>query len=65
VHKHPLYYAVRNHIIDFLVARSKSFAKEMRGKYDPRQVPTVRPAGVESVLAADNERNVLRMAGHH
>src|SRR2546428_11069161 len=23
-HKHPLYYGVRNHIIDFLLARSKS-----------------------------------------
>src|SRR5437588_12727265 len=43
-HKHPLYYAVRNHIIDFLVTRSKSFAAEMRGRaYDPRHVPVVRP----------------------
>ena len=30
VHKHPLYYGVRNHIIDFLVTRSKSFADEMK-----------------------------------
>jgi nitrate/nitrite transport system ATP-binding protein len=28
VHKHPLYYGVRNHIIDFLVSRSKSFARD-------------------------------------
>src|SRR6478752_6874809 len=28
VHRHPLYYAVRNHIIDFLVTRSKNFAAE-------------------------------------
>src|ERR1700726_803285 len=27
LHRHPLYYAVRNHIVDFLVSRSKSFAK--------------------------------------
>ena len=29
VHRHPLYYAVRNHIIDFLVTRSKNFAAGM------------------------------------
>jgi nitrate/nitrite transport system ATP-binding protein len=41
-HKHPLYYAVRNHIIDFLVQRSRSFARE--GAFDPRNVKHVRPA---------------------
>src|SRR4029453_3005265 len=45
VHRHPLYYAVRNHIIDFLVTRSKSFAAE--GSHDPRHVPVVRPGGIE------------------
>jgi nitrate/nitrite transport system ATP-binding protein len=45
VHRHPLYYGVRNHIIDFLVSRSKSFADETAGtNYDRRQVPVVRPA---------------------
>ena len=49
VHRHPLYYAVRNHIIDFLVTRSKSFAEEMRGRaYDPRNVPLVRPGVIEA-----------------
>jgi nitrate/nitrite transport system ATP-binding protein len=62
VHRHPLYYAVRNHIIDFLVERSKTFAKDMRGKYDPRRVPSVSPALAEPALAADT--NVLRLAGH-
>src|ERR1700753_3475338 len=28
-HRHPLYYAVRNHIVDFLVSRSKTFASEV------------------------------------
>ena len=38
------YYGVRNHIIDFLVTRSKNFAEEMRDKnYDRRAVPVVRP----------------------
>jgi nitrate/nitrite transport system ATP-binding protein len=44
VHRHPLYYGVRNHIIDFLVSRSRSFADEMKGtNYDRRRVPVVRP----------------------
>src|SRR3954468_4976434 len=44
VHRHPLYYGVRNHIIDFLVTRSRNFAGEMRDKnYNRRSVPVVRP----------------------
>jgi nitrate/nitrite transport system ATP-binding protein len=62
VHRHPLYYAVRNHIIDFLVERSKTFARDMRGKYDPRQVPTVQPTFVEPTVAVDT--NVRRLAEH-
>ncbi len=50
VHKHPLYYPVRNHIIDFLVSRSKSFATDMRGKHDPRNVPVVRPGLAEPAV---------------
>ena len=41
VHRHPLYYAVRNHIVDFLVSRSKSFGADVPG-HDPRNVPVVR-----------------------
>ena len=62
VHKHPLYYAVRNHIIDFLVERSKSFAKETRGKYDPRAVPVVRPSAEPGGAAP--ESNIVRLTGH-
>jgi nitrate/nitrite transport system ATP-binding protein len=53
-HKHPLYYGVRNHIIDFLVSRSKNFTAEMdeRG-YDRRHVPLVRPGAPEPVVAAE------------
>ncbi|HEY2756338.1 MAG TPA: ABC transporter ATP-binding protein [Pseudolabrys sp.] len=50
VHKHPLYYAVRNHIIDFLVTRSRGFDKGLG--YDPRAVPLVRPGVPEPVIAA-------------
>src|SRR5205085_7136360 len=49
IHRHPLYYAVRNHIIDFLVTRSKNFAAGIAGRaYDPRNVPLVRPGVIES-----------------
>lgn len=41
-HKHPLYYAVRNHIIDFLVLRSRTFTKETPD-FDPKRVPVIRP----------------------
>jgi nitrate/nitrite transport system ATP-binding protein len=54
VHKHPLYYGVRNHIIDFLVSRSKAFAAEIKGSgYDRRRVPVVRPGAPEPVIATD------------
>src|SRR5215471_15700053 len=53
VHRHPLYYGVRNHIIDFLVSRSKSFAADMKDTgYDRRRVPVVRP-GVQPVVSTD------------
>jgi nitrate/nitrite transport system ATP-binding protein len=53
-HKHPLYYGVRNHIIDFLVTRSKSFAADMVGSgFDRRHVPVVRPGAPGPVIAAE------------
>ena len=57
IHRHPLYYAVRNHIIDFLVTRSKSFAAEARG-HDPRRVPIVRPGVIESNSTPDASARV-------
>lgn len=47
VHKHPSYYPLRNHIIDFLVTRSKSFQDELKepGKvWDRRSPPVVAPS---------------------
>ncbi|ETR75773.1 nitrate ABC transporter ATPase [Afipia sp. P52-10] len=43
IHRHPHYYGLRNHIIDFLVSRSKSFTQTAKN-HDPRNVPVVRPA---------------------
>ena len=50
-HKHPLYYALRNHIIDFLVERSKTFVAE-NPDFDPRHVPVVRPGAAEPVVVS-------------
>ena len=50
-HKHPLYYATRNHIIDFLVSRSRTFIEDTRGDYDPRRVTIVRPGLPEPIIA--------------
>ncbi|QCI63774.1 ABC transporter ATP-binding protein [Phreatobacter stygius] len=43
VHKHPSYYPLRNHIIDFLVTRSKAFQSELDapGKVWNRRAPPV------------------------
>jgi nitrate/nitrite transport system ATP-binding protein len=55
VHRHPLYYGVRNHVIDFLVTRSKSFNEALTAtNYDPRHIPIVRPGAPEPVVAADS-----------
>src|SRR5258707_296225 len=51
LHRHPYYYAVRNHIVDFLVSRSKTFATDMPG-HDPRNVPVVKIGKPELVIAS-------------
>jgi nitrate/nitrite transport system ATP-binding protein len=51
LHRHPYYYALRNHIVDFLVSRSKTFAAE-NPIHDPRHVPMVRPGLGEPAIVA-------------
>ncbi len=51
LHRHPHYYALRNHIIDFLVSRSKNFTATVK-THDPRNVPLVRPVPVEPVIVS-------------
>src|SRR3954462_2871991 len=59
-HKHPLYYGVRNHIIDFLVTRSKSFPADLAGSgFDRRHVPVVRPGAPGPVIAAETTTAVV------
>jgi len=48
IHKDPQYYAIRNHLVDFLVSRSKEFTERPPADYDPRHPPQVTPG-----LAAD------------
>jgi nitrate/nitrite transport system ATP-binding protein len=55
VHRHPAYYPVRNHIIDFLVARSRSFGEEIAAsKWDARHPPLINPAIPEPSMAANS-----------
>ncbi|GBD47421.1 ABC transporter ATP-binding protein [Methylopila sp. Yamaguchi] len=54
MHRHADYYPLRNHLLEFLVTRSKSFASEIEGRpYDPRKPAVVRPrATAEDPLPA-------------
>lgn len=61
-HRHALYYGVRNHIIDFLVTRSRNFTAQT-GAFDRRHVPIVRPGVPEPVIAAAGD-TAARPAGH-
>ena len=42
IHHDPNYYAIRNHLIDFLVSRSVAFRDAPPAGYDPRRPPVVR-----------------------
>ncbi|MFS8036957.1 ABC transporter ATP-binding protein [Xanthobacter sp. AM11] len=44
IHREKDYYTVRNHLVDFLVARSRTFRNEVPAGYDPRHPPLVRLA---------------------
>ncbi|MFA6310051.1 MAG: ABC transporter ATP-binding protein [Sterolibacterium sp.] len=44
IHHDPQYYRIRNHLVDFLVNRSKSYAgAEAEALHDPKNPPLVRP----------------------
>jgi nitrate/nitrite transport system ATP-binding protein len=43
IHHAPGYYALRNHIVDFLVTRSRALAGNRPPGWDDRHVPEVRP----------------------
>src|SRR5712691_3063928 len=64
IHRHPLYYEVRNHIIDFLVSRSRTFLAEVGRQLDPRHVPVVRLRARESAQAVASSSAPRRGTGH-
>ncbi len=45
IHRMPGYYDLRNHIVDFLVTRSRVLAEQRPAGWDARSVPEVRPTG--------------------
>jgi nitrate/nitrite transport system ATP-binding protein len=58
LHRHLYYYALRNHIVDFLLPRSKTFAAE-NPSHDPLNVPVVRPGPVEPALLPPAESGAI------
>jgi len=43
LHKERNYYPIRNHLVDFLVSRSRQFDAQRPADYDPRNPPVVYP----------------------
>jgi nitrate/nitrite transport system ATP-binding protein len=52
IHKERHYYPIRNHLVDFLVSRSKQFNEEMPADYNPKNPPLVTPGRDEPPPAA-------------
>lgn len=54
MHTHENYYPLRNHLIEFLVNRSKQFQQEVSAStYDPRNPPVVRPTAQAAEIKPD------------
>ena len=52
IHRHPYYYPIRNHLLEFLVNRSKTFREELASAdYDPRRPPVARPGPTQPAIA--------------
>jgi nitrate/nitrite transport system ATP-binding protein len=54
IHKERHYYPIRNHLVDFLVSRSKQFNQEMPADYNPKNPPLVTPGRDEPPPAASS-----------
>ena len=58
IHYDPQYYKIRNHLVDFLVNRSRTYAGEdAKAKHDSRNPPIVRPGLENKEGAAAQARN--------
>lgn len=62
VHRHPLYYAMRSHIADFLASRSPAVTGQKQRTQGPREVPQVRVSLPEPAIAASTESRRARAA---
>ncbi len=51
IHRHPDYYPLRNHLIDFLVTRSVTFRNDMPAGYDRKKPPVVKPRAQTPTMA--------------
>jgi nitrate/nitrite transport system ATP-binding protein len=57
IHHDPQYYRIRNHLVDFLVNRSRTYAgAEAEALHDPKNPPVVRP-GLEDERVAVAEKH--------
>lgn len=67
VHKDPQYYPIRNHLVDFLVSRSKDFTAQPPAGYDPLHPPLVRPglAGADSATPPRAAPRVVALGSNH
>jgi nitrate/nitrite transport system ATP-binding protein len=65
IHKEPDYYPVRNHLVDFLVSRSRQFNAERPAGYDPKHPPVVTPcagqAGHQPSAVSHQPKNVIKL----
>jgi nitrate/nitrite transport system ATP-binding protein len=62
MHRHPHYYRIRNHLIEFLVDRSRAFDEESAARgYDPRNPPLVKP-GLTAEMSATEVSVAARSA---
>jgi nitrate/nitrite transport system ATP-binding protein len=57
LHKHPNYYPLRNHLIDFLVIRSRELALSPTARPADRQPPTIRPMATPATPHAATTHN--------
>jgi nitrate/nitrite transport system ATP-binding protein len=48
LHKHPNYYPLRNHLIEFLVTRSRELALHPEARPADRNPPVIRPTAVSA-----------------
>lgn len=63
MHKLAAYYPVRNHLVDFLVARSRELADGAGPAFDPQNPPIVRPTARAQIHALETPSTEPAQAG--